>query len=773
MKNSISSLVIALFILTLSAGGCSDRKSGAPPPGQAHPAGWLDQHSAAANVDLNSCQSCHGADFTGNAAAVSCFTCHTSGPPFTTFHPGGWVDVVADHQSFAQTISWTTCATAVCHGPTLEGGRAGPSCFNVVCHGQEGNPPAPHVLPFADQAAHGADARINQIVCRNCHGRPENDFNGGFVADLFTDPVTIEINPTAVCSACHPAAKAHPTSWQGSNDPTPVYAASHRGIDATTQERSCALCHLITGPGPGPLPAAPGCLSAGHTNADNSTTTCHATGPLTAPHPVDLSYRDPAKHGKDAKQDLTACQSCHAVPGISGPGSNPRFNVPRGTLAAGCETCHLPFYAHPETWAGPNPANVFHYLSGDIDNACTLCHGASLDGIGGVNASGVSPGQSCRECHADTTLFNLNCSACHGYPPDGVTAEPRVAALGGLPVNHNNLLGAAANVAAVALHDQCALCHGVKSSAGSTNGHLSPNANYRTFDILTGVSGDHWNGQINLNGPVPSTGVGYDQNTFGCANAGCHGNDAAHQLSDSALPVQFADYGGGGGGTVAPHPLDGSFRLPANHGPVARTDLANCKTCHGQATTSNPRYNVGIGGSGCETCHNDNTAHPSFNGGRESVHWYDVTWRHSNGTKSTFAAACGMCHPGIGGTGTVGPACTSCHRVNPVVNNTGCVSCHSLPPNGTSGIVGNVRPNRTGGHNRSAHRTGISSIPLQTCSVCHGTAFGPGNVNHFDQNIGADVIMTGVGAGITVSRPGGNTSCSGTCHGESHSNESW
>jgi len=761
------------LLLFLALAGCSNSSSDAPAAGEAHPAGWTVGHAAEARVDLTGCQVCHGLDFTGSGAAVSCFECHPTGPPFT-LHPGGWVDVLTEHQSFAETISWTTCATAVCHGTTLTGGNAGPSCFNAACHGGDGHPPAPASHspgPYADPANHGLEARAEQVVCRNCHGRPENDFRGGFVADLFADPAVAEIDPAGDCSLCHPAAGAHPTNWQGSNDPDPTYAASHLKIDTTTQNRSCTLCHLTTGPGTGPQPSAPSCFSAGFTNADGSATLCHPGGPLTAPHPVDGSYSTPAAHGRAAKQDLVFCQRCHAAPGVSGPGSNPRFNVPRGSLTDGCETCHPPFYAHPEIWAGPNPANVFHYLSGNIASACTLCHGANLDGVGGINAAGGTPGQSCRQCHADTTLFNLDCTACHGYPPDGVTAEPPVADLGGLPVSHDNLFGPSANVAAVAAHDQCAVCHGVKSSDGATSGHLSPSANYRTFDAVTGTPGDHWNGQINMNGPAPSTGTGYNEATFGCDNAGCHGNDAAHRLSDSALPVQFGDYGVGGG-SIAPHPLDGTFRTGENHGPSARSDLTACKACHGQATTTNPRYNVGIGGSGCETCHNDNTAHPSV-GTRENVRWYDVQWRHSNGTKSTFANACGMCHPGIGGPGSVGPACTTCHRANPVVNNTGCVSCHSLPPNGTSGIAGNQRPNRTGNHGRSAHRTGISSTPLNTCAVCHGASFGPGNANHFDQTTGATVIMTGVGAGITATQSGGNTTCTGTCHGESHNNEAW
>lgn len=505
---------------------------------------------------------------------------------------------------------------------------------------------------------------------------------------------------------------------------------------------------------------APSCFSSGHTNADGSTTACHSNGPLTAPHPVDGSYRAATAHGAAAKQDLVPCQACHATPNNSGPGSNPRFNVAIGNLTTGCETCHPAFYAHPGTWAGPTPGTAFHYQAGNVDNACTLCHGLNLDGVGGVSAAGTSPGRSCLQCHADTALFNLDCTACHGYPPDGVTAEPRVAALGGALVNH-------ANVAAVALHDQCAVCHGVKSSDTPGSGHLSPSANYRTFDLLTGVAGDHWNGQINMNGPSPATGTGYNQANFGCDAAGCHANDAGHQLSDSALTVAFGDYGSASAGG-APHALDGTFLSPANHGGVARADLTACKACHGQATTTNPRYNVGIASvssTGCEGCHNNNTAHPSV-GARESVHWYDVNWRHSNGTKSTFANACGMCHPGIGGSGTVGPACTSCHRANPVVNNTGCVSCHNLPPNG-AGIAGNGRPNRSGNHSRGDHRV--------ACTICHGAANGPGNLNHFDVDAAgsATVIMTGDGINVTTIQSAGNTTCNGSCHGMNHSNDRW
>ena len=112
----------------------------------------------------------------------------------------------------------------------------------------------------------------------------------------------------------------------------------------------------------------------------------------------------------------------------------------------------------------------------------------------------------------------------------------------------------------------------------------------------------------------------YNAANFGCDAAGCHPNNPAHQLSDSGLPVELKDFGAGGS---LPHPVDGSFLNPANHGPAAKgltaafpDGLLDCQHCHAQpgGPGSNPRFNVGIaaaGGAGCEGCHNDFTAHPA------------------------------------------------------------------------------------------------------------------------------------------------------------------
>ncbi len=415
-----------------------------------------------------------------------------------------------------------------------------------------------------------------------------------------------------------------------------------------------------------------------------------------------------------AKRNLAGCQPCHGRTG--GPGSNPRFNVGIDKAGGqGCESCHGLNLAHPADWAGPN--TTFHYSAQSIQTSCTLCHGATLDGAGGV-------GPSCLGCHASVTTFTIDCTFCHGSPPNNIT-------------NH---VGAAG----VGAHNVCVVCHGVKETAGG--GAFAAVAGYALFKKSTDTLGDHWNGRINLNGDT-----GYNAGNFGCDTAGCHGNDAGHQLSDSGLPVALGSYGGGGG--AAPHPTDGvTFLDPAEHGPAAKgltaafpQGMIDCQGCHGQAggAGSNPRFNVGIavaGGQGCEGCHDAFTAHP--------LNWYDRAVTHDD--VSNPATMCALCHGAALGGG-VGPACTSCHIADPVANPAGCVSCHNTPPDGGA-PAGNVRPNREGEHGRGDH--------LEPCTACHNGA-GFGTANHFDQTAPADVSIQGGG----TYDPGTGDCSNVSCHG--------
>ena len=210
-----------------------------------HAEDWVCTHGTEAQQDPSQCTSCHGADYTGSGSVPGCFDCHLGTAPNFSVHPDSWAVTIADHQTFANDNSWTTCAVADCHGADLKGGSnpfcaTGPTCFS--CHPTPGNhPPANHAMPNVAPTDHGPDAKDStvgsQLTCRNCHGLPQNNFDGGFVTTAF---LGVTVNNGA-CSAalCHPNSKAHPTDWQGTNDQDPTYRATHRTVDQTTVDRSC------------------------------------------------------------------------------------------------------------------------------------------------------------------------------------------------------------------------------------------------------------------------------------------------------------------------------------------------------------------------------------------------------------------------------------------------------------------------------------------------------------------------------------------------------
>ncbi|MBW1710829.1 MAG: hypothetical protein JRJ73_13270 [Deltaproteobacteria bacterium] len=394
--------IVLLLLLVFLISSCSDQRFSTTGP---HPEGFILTHALDANEDIESCTICHDADFSGIGNAISCFACHIDGPPFV-IHPSDWTNAFYNHRGFYTAYNWTTCAASACHGTDLTGGRGsgetGPSCFLAECHAA--GPPPSHSLPYIQASDHGQEAREGQFACRNCHGQPPHDFDGGFIADP-----SILNKSTGNCSsaACHPAAKAHPTNWQGTNEDLDVtYASSHRVVTPPAVDTGCSLCHKTDEPGTGPMAGAPSCFSPYFINSDGSATGCHSGGPA-ALHPI--PFAEAVLHGPPAESDLVQCQQCHADPFDGGPGSNPRFNVPLGNLVNGCENCHDVNTAHPVPWMGIPLSN--HNLAGNLSIACALCHGVNLEG---------DVGPACEACHtAGSPVILSNCSSCHNHPPDG------------------------------------------------------------------------------------------------------------------------------------------------------------------------------------------------------------------------------------------------------------------------------------------------------------------------------------------------------------------
>ncbi len=389
-----------LFGLIMYLGGCSTSNTDAPRTDQTHPPRYILSHEAEADADLYRCKSCHGLDLSGNGNPVpGCFSCHDSGPPFSI-----------------------------------------------------------HPLPYTDAADHGPAARVNQLLCRGCHGKSLNNFAGGIVADP-----KIFNNPAGSCSSaqCHPDARAHPTNWQGDNDPTVDYESSHRTAGST--DVACAVCHNVAADAPGTHPDAPSCFSASFTNADGSATGCHAGGPG-APHAV--PFTDAALHGPEARADIAACQQCHGTPGTI------QFNG--GTAATSCSTalCHSAADAHPTNWQGTNDGTV-DYLSSHRNalkqnTTCTICHD--------FTEGRTAPNSAAPSCFtAGFTNDDGSTTGCHSSGPGAPHA---------LPFTDDALHGPDAK----ADLKYCQECHAAPAAGGPGS---NPRFNVAVGDLVNGCEDCH------------------------------------------------------------------------------------------------------------------------------------------------------------------------------------------------------------------------------------------------------------------------------------------
>ncbi|MEJ2038339.1 MAG: hypothetical protein P8X55_05320 [Desulfosarcinaceae bacterium] len=440
------SLISTILLLAAALMACSSANSEAPSAGQVHVSRYLASHATDALADLNRCKSCHGGDLAGGPHVAGCLSCHPDGEPITL-----------------------------------------------------------HDMPFTDAADHGAAARNGQRRCFACHGTTPDRFDGGILADPDLYGLA-----SANCSAagCHPATGAHPTRWQGENDITEGYQASHRSVTRTAIDDSCAMCHQVTYQGRQPRNDAPSCFSSSFTNADGSTTACHPGGPVTA-HP--LPYTDPLDHGAAAREDLSSCVPCHASPADAGAGENPRFNVSVGDLENGCEDCHAADTAHPTPqWTGPGGGG--HAGAGQMDTACALCHGTGLDGPEG---GGVGP--ACTDCHsAGSPLTLTGCTSCHNQPPDGL------APAGGQYPNREGAHGVHDALAGVG--GNCSVCH---QGAGSGTA-----AHFNGGGAATVSLSATYNAQ--------SGSAGYDGNSDVCASTRCHGGQPTPNWWSGSLTVDIA-----------------------------------------------------------------------------------------------------------------------------------------------------------------------------------------------------------------------------------------
>ena len=682
-------MIGAVFQISLMA--CSTSNSEAPGIREPHPANYVLKHAEAANKNPTGCQLCHGIDYNGiPEISPSCLGCHTSGPPFSV-----------------------------------------------------------HSIPYIDPADHGTAARISQVACLACHGAPPNHYDGGIVADpdLFNAPA-------GTCSSvdCHPAARAHPTNWQGPNEDRDLsYTSSHRVISRKTVNESCASCHNTLEPGDGDLPGSPSCFSPSFTNADGITSGCHSGGFNQSPH--ELPFISEALHGPAASSDIAYCQQCHGQPGTT------QFSDGISLIGCAAAGCHLEAGAHPVNWQGtndPTPTYLSSHLAADnTDTACAVCHNVNAD------APGSNPrAPSCFS--ADFVNSDGSANGCHVGGPG--TPHP-------LPYTEAAIHGPAAK----ADIPYCQECHGEPGTIRFDGGTADTGCSAVGCHPDAGAHPVRWQGSTDVTPDYVSSHRRSSKQNTACSL--CHdfteGRTAPNSTAPSCFSSDFRNAddvlsGCHPGGFGAPHAIP--FTDAALHGPEAKADLTYCQECHATPSDggpgSNPRFNVPIGSltNGCEDCHSVLTAHPYPS-------WMGVIG-NSHKTADHFQTACTLCH-GVNllgaAEGGVGKACNECHLASDPLVDLNCTSCHNNPPDDAP-LAGSLRPNRSGSH---AIHNSLNRVAGQ-CIACHDGS-GTDTAAHFDDNAPANVSILASYLAETggFSYNSDNASCSGvSCHG-GQATESW
>lgn len=372
MRGPIAIAVLAACLAACFA-ACSDpREVSAPCDGgdctvRVHAAGILDQASddfhgrelARRNWDFSVCQGCHGSDFTGGAAKVSCLSCHKEGPTAcTTCHgagptsnahqlhaargvacanchvvPGKWDDdghILHNGVAITDPPKIVFGALAATATPDRQGAPSwdGTTCRNVYCHGDAlhaggGTVPEPR---WDDPAPAGGCVRCHaspppshaRSDCATCHPASAPHIDG-----------TLQVGRTSGCDGCHgtAASPAPPVDLAGNTATTALGVGAHQahlqGLSRIAAPIPCSTCHAVPAAvsSPGHIDSAGPAQVAAYLGWDRNAQTCATAwchGPA-RPHWT--------------RTDEVSCGTCHGVPPAIVP------HTPDMTLTS-CATCH-------------------------------------------------------------------------------------------------------------------------------------------------------------------------------------------------------------------------------------------------------------------------------------------------------------------------------------------------------------------------------------------------------------------------------------------------
>ncbi len=180
---------VLLFII-LWFGSCTERQE---PP--IHPEGWYEEGTGGLHVEkitgsgIESCQKCHGKNYSGGTSGVACNTCHSGG---SSGHPDSFAWLNPDSAAYHGRIFWENgwdfkpCQS--CHGEDFAGGVVGYSCNTChtegigacyTCHGDKDSKnsyPPKDIRNRSDSSlitvgAHAAhmESQLAVVTCDQCH----------------------------------------------------------------------------------------------------------------------------------------------------------------------------------------------------------------------------------------------------------------------------------------------------------------------------------------------------------------------------------------------------------------------------------------------------------------------------------------------------------------------------------------------------------------------------------------------------------------------------
>jgi predicted CxxxxCH...CXXCH cytochrome family protein len=158
-------ILAALFAFGCSSGPATSGLSLVDAQGD-HPANFLSAHPAFAVADVEQCRLCHGDALAGGIANTSCFTaeCHHGTVP-------GWAAPAvhgAEAKKAPGSSGFGSCR--ICHGFDFTGGGAKVSCVNdPACHGAGVQAPHPSRWLPGRERVHTDTHPENAPVCALCH----------------------------------------------------------------------------------------------------------------------------------------------------------------------------------------------------------------------------------------------------------------------------------------------------------------------------------------------------------------------------------------------------------------------------------------------------------------------------------------------------------------------------------------------------------------------------------------------------------------------------